>query len=145
MFRTVPATPGRTPSPTSRCPSTGKRGDFAWREHPPMSTSLPHRPGRSPPTSRTRPTCAKKRPKASAEVCDSLDHFLSTFSLQETVLGCPNLFSTERDASPDGIAGLEPSWLNGKYVSDEATHDFFGVNGTDLLILRHANEGIMIA
>src|SRR3954453_19619842 len=39
----------------------------------------------------------------------------------------------------------KPFWLNGKYVFDEPTHDFFGVNGTDLLILRHANEGIMIA
>lgn len=47
--------------------------------------------------------------------------------------------------SLDGIAGLEPFWLNGKYVFDEPTHDFFGVNGTDPLILRHANEGIMNA
>lgn len=77
-------------------------------------------------------------------VCESLDQFLSTFCLQEAVLGCAHVFSAEHDATLDEVPGLEPLWLDGKYVFEEPTHDVFAVTGTDLLILRHANEGIVL-
>ncbi|MDH6279434.1 hypothetical protein [Prescottella agglutinans] len=62
------------------------------------------------------------------ELAPTLEHFLTSFVLQETVMGCRNLVVAE-DATALGASGLTdratPLWLQGWYVFDEPTHSFW--------------------
>ncbi|MHC5539153.1 hypothetical protein ACYOEI_13125 [Singulisphaera rosea] len=97
-----------------------------------------------PPVFSDAPDLDSDEEEGFVEVCDSLDHFLSTFCLQEAVLGCPHIFSAEPGATLDRVPGLEPLWLDGKYVFEGPTHNVFAIKNVDLLILAHGNEGIML-
>ncbi|MEU2836772.1 hypothetical protein ABZ776_06630 [Streptomyces sp. NPDC007076] len=55
----------------------------------------------------------------------SLEQFLTSFVLQETVFGCRNLATTSELADlPDQSV---PLWLNGWYVFEEPSHSFWSV------------------
>ncbi|SCF62001.1 hypothetical protein GA0115254_108117 [Streptomyces sp. Ncost-T10-10d] len=56
----------------------------------------------------------------------SLEQFLTSFVLQETVFGCRNLATTsELAALPDQSI---PLWLDGWYVFEEPSHSFWSVH-----------------
>ncbi|CRK52146.1 conserved hypothetical protein [Rhodococcus sp. RD6.2] len=58
----------------------------------------------------------------------TLEHFLTSFVLQETVLGCRNLAVVEDDGAPIATRLTEqvtPLWLNGWYVFGEPEHSFW--------------------
>ncbi|WP_433606163.1 hypothetical protein [Prescottella agglutinans] len=62
------------------------------------------------------------------ELAPTLEHFLTSFVLQETVMGCRNLVVADDEAAP-AVSGLTdratPLWLHGWYVFDEPTHSFW--------------------
>jgi hypothetical protein len=115
---------------------------FAWENQGNWSCRCPAGPG-DPPVLSDAADLWTGEEEGFVEVCESLDHFLGTLLLQEAVMGCANLYAMAGD--PDAVAGLEPLWLNGKYVFEEPTHDFYGVAGSDLLLMRHAHEGLVLA
>ncbi|TXS79610.1 hypothetical protein EAO76_02485 [Streptomyces sp. sk2.1] len=56
----------------------------------------------------------------------SLEQFLTSFVLQETVFGCRNLATTSEPAAlPDQSI---PLWLDGWYVFEEPSHSFWSVD-----------------
>ncbi|MGW1193473.1 hypothetical protein, partial [Streptomyces sp. NPDC002559] len=58
----------------------------------------------------------------------SLEQFLTSFVLQETVFGCRNLATAdEPTALPDRSV---PLWLDGWYVFEEPSHSFWSVDST---------------
>jgi hypothetical protein len=74
------------------------------------------------------------------EVCDSLNHFLTTLCLQEAVMGSRRLVSLETDLPPDRVLTipLQPLWLDGRYVAGEPDHQFFASRERDVLIMHWA-------
>ncbi|GAB2628040.1 hypothetical protein ABI214_21380 [Prescottella soli] len=62
------------------------------------------------------------------ELAPTLEHFLTSFVLQETVMGCRNLVVAD-NATALAASGLPdratPLWLQGWYVFDEPTHSFW--------------------
>ena len=59
------------------------------------------------------------------QVCDSLEHFIITLALQETLMSCKPLWGLENDPQEgDLLIAREPLWLNGRYVSGEPDHQF---------------------
>jgi hypothetical protein len=71
-------------------------------------------------------------------VCESLDHFLITFCLQEAVFGSRNFASVSNmDNILETIIDKEkfqPLWLNGKYVDSDWLSDFYISEDRDILI-----------
>ena len=64
-----------------------------------------------------------KEPK---EVCPRLSHFLTTFCLQELVLGSKYLIDSEYEP-PESLVKepIRPVWLNGVYAYKKPTHSFY--------------------
>jgi hypothetical protein len=78
------------------------------------------------------------------KVCDSLEHFLITLSLQEAVMSAPWLVQPEVESLELVFAAaLEPLWLRGRYVFEGPSHDFYLLRGQDVLVMDHA--GLWIA
>lgn len=78
------------------------------------------------------------------QVCDSVEHFLITLSLQEAVMSAPFLWEAEYTCeASDAVAGVEPLWLDGHYVFGEPSHSFFAGAGHDVLVMDYA--GLWIA
>jgi hypothetical protein len=77
-------------------------------------------------------------------VCDSLNHFLTTFCLQEAVFGSRN---RKRFRWTDNILekldreNFQPLWLNGKYADGDWLYDFYISEDRDILIM----DGWLIA
>src|SRR5262245_58542416 len=117
--------------------------EFAWENQGNWSCRCPLGPG-DPPVYSNASDLWDEDQKGFVEVCGSLDHFVTTLCLREAVMSCRYLYSLPGPLSPDGMPALEPLWLGGKYVFEESTHDFFGVVGTDSLLMRHANEGLFV-
>jgi hypothetical protein len=72
-------------------------------------------------------------------VCESLNHFLVTFCLQEAVFGsrnfarvdnADNIFETIVDREK-----FQPLWMNGKYVYTDRLRDFYISEDRDILIM----------
>ena len=77
-------------------------------------------------------------------VCDSLSHFLTTLSLQEAVMSAPSLLEVEGKKAAQVLTPiLRPIWLNGKYVFDEARHNFYEIPGRDILVMEFS--GVWVA
>ena len=69
------------------------------------------------------------------EVCDSLDHFLTTFVLQETVLSSEYLYSCNPDAAAAFVKSeCNDVWVDGEYIYREPTHSFYLYSETYLLM-----------
>jgi uncharacterized protein (TIGR02996 family) len=73
-------------------------------------------------------------------ICDSLNHFLTTFCLQEAVMSAPRLLAFDNVSQPREVidAMCRPLWLAGQYVAGEPSHNFFDVPGQDLLVMEYA-------
>jgi uncharacterized protein (TIGR02996 family) len=74
------------------------------------------------------------------QVCDSLSHVLATFCLQEAVHSAPCLVAFEGASRPREVLDAVPRllWLNGQYVFEEPSHNFFDVPGHDVLFMDYA-------
>ncbi|WP_430332080.1 hypothetical protein [Rhodococcus sp. ACT016] len=62
------------------------------------------------------------------ELAPPLEHFLTSFVLQETVMGCRHLGVVDDRVAPAAsamVARATPLWLQGWYVFDEPTHSFW--------------------
>lgn len=71
-------------------------------------------------------------------VCDSLQHFLVTFCLQELVFGSKYVGTIEADLKPELFyEELEAVWLNGCYVFKESTHSIY-ICDNRLLIMDYS-------
>ncbi len=129
--------------PLDRLGREGGMVEFAWENQGNWSCRSPLGPGDPPVYSNAAGLWRDEAP-GYVEVCGSLDRFLATLSLQEAVMSCRNLYAPEGDLPPAAMAALEPLWLGGKYVFDEPSHDFFGLAGTDALLVQHAHTGTFL-
>jgi hypothetical protein len=80
-------------------------------------------------------------------VCESLNHFLITLCLQEAVMGSINFASTWTDNILEktiAAGNFQPLWLNGHYVFNEPSHNFYISQDRDILIMDRQGEGIWI-
>jgi hypothetical protein len=118
--------------------------EFAWENQGCWSCRTPLEQD-DPPVYSDAGDCYYQRP-GFLEVCASLSHFLITLSLQEAVMSAPILLAVENSPAADVVArALRPLWLNGKYVFDEPTHNFFDVAGDDILVMEHLELGVWLA
>lgn len=63
--------------------------------------------------------------KESEIICDSIEHFLITFCLQELTFSSKIVGTIEEQSVQDIVCQVvEPLWLNGYYVQNEPTHSF---------------------
>ena len=74
-------------------------------------------------------------------VCDSLSHFLVTFCLQELTLSSKYMGNFDC-TSIDELShiAIKPIWLNGHYVYNEPSHDYWLVNGKILIMCLHGED-----
>jgi hypothetical protein len=80
-------------------------------------------------------------------ICESLNHFLITLCLQEAVIGSVNYANTWTDCVLEkriAAKDFQPLWLNGYYVFNEPTHNFYISQDRDILIMDRQGEGIWI-
>ena len=74
-------------------------------------------------------------------VCESLNHFLITFCLQEAVFGSRNFARVDNANNIlETIVkeeNFQPLWLNGKYVYNDRLSDFYISEDRDILIWNH--------
>jgi hypothetical protein len=78
-------------------------------------------------------------------VCESLNHFLITLCLQEAVMGSHNLATVRTDnIIKKTLVGeeLEPLWLNGYYVFNEPSHNFYVSQNRDVLVMDYGDTWI---
>jgi hypothetical protein len=72
------------------------------------------------------------------KVCDSLNHFLITFCLQEAVMSAANLVAFRTESVADVLKEVPaPIWLQGYYAHGEPSHDFYLI-GQDVLLMNYA-------
>lgn len=69
---------------------------------------------------------------------DSLEEFLVTCLLQESVMAAPHFASQEDGILPEAAlhAPLEPLWLEAVYSSPNPTHWFYWCNDPGILVMR---------
>lgn len=74
------------------------------------------------------------------EVCDSLEHFLITFCLQEALFSSPVVITREDSDALDGFltVPVKPLWQDGYYVWAEPTHTFYHNAEKDILIMDYS-------
>src|SRR5262249_33265251 len=78
-----------------------------------------------------------RQPKGFQKVCDSLNHFLITLSLQQAVMSTPCLLAFDGVSTRESVnAPARALWLNGHYVEGRPNMDFFDVPGHDVLMNR---------
>ncbi len=113
--------------------------EFAWENQGNWSCRFPL--GMSdPPVYSDAPDLWESRPKGFVKVCDSLEHFLITLSLQEAVMSCPNLFVPRgHDSLAIFTSKPIPLWQNGIYIYKEPSHNFFTIHGSRMLIMMEHN------
>jgi hypothetical protein len=75
-------------------------------------------------------------------VCESLDHFLITLCLQEAVMGSQHLVALDADRPPHELLSipLQPLWLDGRYVSGEPDHHYYGSFAGDVLVMESSDD-----
>ena len=112
--------------------------EFAWENQGNWSCRCPPGPG-DPPVYSNALDVWKSPSMGFQKVCDSLDHFLITLSLQEAVMSAPCLLTLDTSTFDDALTiRPEPLWLNGWFVGGEPTHSFYAVPGHDLLLMHYA-------
>ena len=73
-------------------------------------------------------------------VCDTLSHFLITFSLQEAVMSSKYLSTIGVSSVTQINIALEDLWLNGFYVCGEPTHNFYYSVELECIIMKLDKE-----
>jgi hypothetical protein len=111
--------------------------EFARENQGNWSARCPLGPG-DPPVYSNAPDVWQEPACGFQKVCDSLNHFLITLSLQEAVFSAPRLVSI-RYAPVEAVlsARVEPLWVGGWYVDLGPTHNFYVVPGADLILMDH--------
>jgi len=72
-------------------------------------------------------------------ICDSLDHFLITLSLQEAVYSSPYLITADASSVSEALSiSAPPLWLDGFYVNARPSHNFYHIPEQDILIMDYA-------
>ena len=82
-------------------------------------------------------------PKGFQPVCDSLEHFLITLSLQEALMSSRWAAATDRSLEELG-ASLEPLWLDGWYVFNEPSHSFYTAKEGSILVMNEFTSGVWL-
>jgi uncharacterized protein (TIGR02996 family) len=116
--------------------------EFAWENQGCWSCRFPAGEA-DPPVYSNAPDLWTEGPnRGHQKVCGSLNHFLVTLCLQEAVMSSPCLLALDDEKVHAGRAAHEvferpcrPLWLNGYYVGNEASHDFFDVPGQGVLLM----------
>jgi hypothetical protein len=113
--------------------------EIAWENQGNWSCRCPLGPG-DPPVYSNALDVWHEPGEGFQKVCDSLNHFLVTLSLQEAVFSAPILLAIEpRPLETVFSAPIEPLWLAGWYVGGKPTHDFYAVPGQELLVMEYAD------
>lgn len=77
-------------------------------------------------------------------VCESLNNFLTTLCLQEAVFASRNLISLRSNVPVDQVLTIpvQPLWLDGCYVYETPSHQFFASADREILIMDGAGAWI---
>lgn len=80
-------------------------------------------------------------PQGFEQVCDSLQHFLITLSLQEALFS--SRWRVKLDVAPDELkTPVNPLWLEGCYVWKEPSHWFYSTANGKILLMNEATSGL---
>lgn len=77
----------------------------------------------------------------------TLSHFLTTFMLQEAALGAAHVCCMPEGFTADALPALRlaPIWLDGRYLDEQPTHDFWLSENAEVLLFKHRHEGVFAA
>jgi hypothetical protein len=122
--------------------------EFAWENQSnwscrcPLQTADPKR--WDPAVYSNAPDPWEESRKGFVIVCPSLNHFLTTLSLQEAVFSCRNLVALPTGGEPRHILAGEwlPLWRRGRYVYPGPSHDFFISPDQETLVMCEAGVWI---
>jgi hypothetical protein len=124
-------------TPLSRLRRVDGMIEFAWENQGCWSARCPA--GQSdPPVYSDAGGAWQDGQQGFAVICESLSYFLITLCLQEAVMSCRNLVSTDDDfPRPDQFltVPLRPLWLKGFYSHGEPDHRFFVSSDEDVLVM----------
>jgi hypothetical protein len=125
--------------PISRLKRVDGMVEFAWEDQGNWSVRSPvGQP--DPPVYSNAPDVWETEQRGFVVVCESLNHFLTTLSLQEAVMSCHKLATIRTSDGPAAavVTELHPLWVRGRYVFGEPSHDFFVCEDQDVLLMDYA-------
>jgi uncharacterized protein (TIGR02996 family) len=123
----------------NRIRHVGDMVEFAWENQGNWSCRFPAEAGvADPPVYSDAADVWQSPSRGFQKVCDSLNHFLTTFCLREAVFSAPCLVSFRGNHQPHKVlrAACRPLWSAGRFVSGEPDHIFYDVPGQDVLVME---------
>jgi hypothetical protein len=121
--------------PLSRLNRVEGMFEFVWENQGVWSCRCPIGNGDPAVYSNAADGCAET---SFEKICDSLNHFLITFCLQEAVMSAANLVAFRTESLADVLKEVPaPLWLQGYYAHGEPSHDFYLI-GQDVLLMNYA-------